>query len=248
METLKKVTASPNAKAPMFVSVYDQLYDDLINGLYKAGEQLLPESNLAEKYGVSRNTLRQALAILAEDGLIYTVQGKGNFVSPNYENFASGFEKLENPICSYGKQQCDEIKIDYYYSTSAKIVQEKINVSPSDVMLISNNYYFSEGRNISYSFVEIPVKFISPLGIDLNIEKEVHDLINIRIFEMASTSNARIKLTFTEEVISEYLNVGINTPVIFIEEILYNSVGQAIALYKYYLLPNEYNLRIIRKK
>ena len=42
---------------------------------------LPPERFLAEKFGVSRMTLRNALSELAMDGLIYTIHGAGSYVS-----------------------------------------------------------------------------------------------------------------------------------------------------------------------
>lgn len=40
------------------------------------------ERALAERFGTSRVTIRQALALLQDDGLIYTVHGSGSFVAP----------------------------------------------------------------------------------------------------------------------------------------------------------------------
>jgi len=40
------------------------------------------ERALAERFGTSRVTIRQALALLQDDGVIYTVHGAGSFVAP----------------------------------------------------------------------------------------------------------------------------------------------------------------------
>jgi DNA-binding LacI/PurR family transcriptional regulator len=42
---------------------------------------ILAERKLAEEYGISHSTVRRVLAELQEDGLIYKVQGRGNFVA-----------------------------------------------------------------------------------------------------------------------------------------------------------------------
>jgi len=45
--------------------------------------QVLPsETHLIQRYGVSRGTVRQAMALLREEGWIVTVQGRGSFVAP----------------------------------------------------------------------------------------------------------------------------------------------------------------------
>lgn len=248
MDKEKKIIGNPNAKTPAFVSVYESLYEDIKNGLYEAGSQLPPEVKLAEKYNVSRNTLRQALAILNEDGLIYNAQGKGNFISQHYDKIPLGFEKLDNPIFTCSKFECDEIQMDYHFEPPTRVIQEKLNISSSEIIIDSNNIYSYSGRPISHSFMAVPVKFVNGLNIDLNVQQNVYDFLNKTVYEISYTSFTRVRFTFTEEEISKYLEAEKGTQVIFIEEILYNSKGEAIALCKYYLLPDQYNIHIIRKK
>jgi len=243
-----KIIGKPNEKVPAYVKVYEHLYDEIKGGAYKGGEQLPPEVKLAETYQISRNTLRQAIAILCEDGLVFNVQGKGNFVSPNYDQIPLGLETLNNSIFTAAKTECDEIKMYYNYAPPAKVVQEKLNITASDISLVSNNVYYSKGKPISHAFYQLPVMYISAMGIDLNDEHCVHDLLNKKIYDVSSTSSFRISFSVTEESISEYLEVKQGTHVIFIEELLFNSTGNAIALCKYYLLPAYYSINIIRKK
>ena len=66
---------------PAYVEIYNSLYADITGGVYPAGECLPGEIALAQKYQVSRNTLRQAMAILCEDGLLIRSRGKGTLVA-----------------------------------------------------------------------------------------------------------------------------------------------------------------------
>lgn len=54
-------------------------------GLLEPGEQLPPESKLAEGLGISTATLRMALAILREAGHLETVRGRGGGTFVSYE-------------------------------------------------------------------------------------------------------------------------------------------------------------------
>lgn len=47
-----------------------------------AGDALPSEWELCQKHGVSRTTVRKAIGDLIQEGLVYTVQGKGTFVAP----------------------------------------------------------------------------------------------------------------------------------------------------------------------
>lgn len=61
--------------------VYLVLRDRLLSGTFAPREQLPPEPVLCEQFGVSRITLRRAVADLADDGLLQRVQGRGTFVT-----------------------------------------------------------------------------------------------------------------------------------------------------------------------
>ena len=65
--------------------LYEQIYNDIIegieNGTYKKGDRLPSEKELSEKYCVSRITSKKALELLAEEGRIIRMAGKGSFVS-----------------------------------------------------------------------------------------------------------------------------------------------------------------------
>ena len=55
----------------------DRLRNDLLEGRWAPGETLPPERRLAEELGVSRPTLRGALATLDAEGLVRSRQGSG---------------------------------------------------------------------------------------------------------------------------------------------------------------------------
>jgi len=58
---------------------------ELLRGRIERGElagRLEAETALAQHYGVSRDTVRRALACLARDGLIRSTRGRGTFVLP----------------------------------------------------------------------------------------------------------------------------------------------------------------------
>lgn len=61
--------------------VYLVLRDRLLGGGFAVHEQLPPEPVLCEQFGVSRITLRRAVAELVADGLLERVQGRGTFVT-----------------------------------------------------------------------------------------------------------------------------------------------------------------------
>jgi GntR family transcriptional regulator len=73
------VATAPNA--PLHRRVYAELAARIADGRLARGTQLPTERELCQEFGVSRVTLRKALAALAAAGAIEAFQGRGTFVS-----------------------------------------------------------------------------------------------------------------------------------------------------------------------
>jgi GntR family transcriptional repressor for pyruvate dehydrogenase complex len=70
----------PIKKVNISDQVYEQLREQLISGVWKQGEKIPSENELAALFGVSRVTIRQALSRLNTLGLLETKLGEGTFV------------------------------------------------------------------------------------------------------------------------------------------------------------------------
>ncbi len=70
-----------NTLAPLYIQVYDSLKNDILEKRLNLGDQLPSEEELAKRYRISRMTLRKSLALLINDGYIYSQHGVGTFVS-----------------------------------------------------------------------------------------------------------------------------------------------------------------------
>ena len=65
---------------PKHVRLQSFLRTELTSGRLRAGEPLPTEVHLAKTLRIARSTVRQAMAELERDGLIYRIRGKGTFV------------------------------------------------------------------------------------------------------------------------------------------------------------------------
>lgn len=67
------------------VPIYDQITAGFIRlkalGVLKPHDKLPSVRSLATKLGVNPNTVQKAYALLEADGVIYSVSGKGSFIS-----------------------------------------------------------------------------------------------------------------------------------------------------------------------
>jgi DNA-binding LacI/PurR family transcriptional regulator len=66
---------------PLYYQIKNDIFKDIESGKFAAGERLPAERLLAETYGVTRMTIRQAIKALVEQDYLHVRQGSGTFVS-----------------------------------------------------------------------------------------------------------------------------------------------------------------------
>src|ERR1700719_3847253 len=67
---------------PLVYQLGEAIRDKIVRGEYGLGEPIPTEDQLQSFYGVSRTTVRLALAKLVNEGYIRRQQGKGTYVNP----------------------------------------------------------------------------------------------------------------------------------------------------------------------
>jgi len=57
-------------------------------GDWTEGRPIASETRLVQEYGLARSTVRRAIAVLVDDGVVWTVQGRGTYVGQPPEDTA----------------------------------------------------------------------------------------------------------------------------------------------------------------
>lgn len=71
----------PNAPKLIYVQVAEHITQRITEGELAPGARLAAERDLAAEYGVTYDTIRRATGLLRERGLIFTIVGRGTFVT-----------------------------------------------------------------------------------------------------------------------------------------------------------------------
>ena len=85
-------------KTLLYVDIYKSLKDDIESGAISVGNFLPSESELTQRFSCSRMTVRKAISLLANDGWVQSIRGRGVRVIWN----ARGSVKKENAFSVEG--------------------------------------------------------------------------------------------------------------------------------------------------
>jgi GntR family transcriptional repressor for pyruvate dehydrogenase complex len=110
--------------------IAEQIRSSILAGEFAPGEKLPPERELAEMFGVSRPSVREALNLLASSGLVMSYQGGGTVVMSLMETMAG------NPLLELIRSQQEraldviEVRKDIEASTAFYAAQRAL---PEDI-------------------------------------------------------------------------------------------------------------------
>ncbi len=80
------VRLRPDDVLPLYHQIKEDLTLQIRSGRWGPEDELPSETELCQHYGVSRGTIRRAIADLVQQGLVHRARGKGTFVSrPKFE-------------------------------------------------------------------------------------------------------------------------------------------------------------------
>ena len=116
-----------------FIAIYNEIADDIKSGLIKAKTKLPSENELSIKYETSRETIRKALTLLSQNGLIQKVKGKGSIVlDVNKFNFPiSGLVSFKELSQNMGKRTSTAVR-EFGLIQPDEIIKNQLNVSSKD--------------------------------------------------------------------------------------------------------------------
>lgn len=66
---------------PLYEQIYSDIRGQIVQGAFEAGDRLPSEKEISEQYQVSRITSKKALEMLAEEGTVIRMPGRGTFLA-----------------------------------------------------------------------------------------------------------------------------------------------------------------------
>lgn len=179
-------------KHPRYITVYDILLKMINDGNFSEGSRLPGEIELSKMIGVSRSTLRQALSLLKDDGIIKNIQGKGNFILKTNFSKPKGLESFSHPIYKCITKPIDSIEFDFSIQPPNDSIKQLINRNTA-IVIMANRWYKSNENTIGHTFTLIPIETISQFNIDLNDKKHLLDFLENTAYQEADDVFLEIK-------------------------------------------------------
>lgn len=149
--------------------VANELRQAIMSGSLVAGAKLPSERSLAEQYDVARNTAREAVRLLADEGLVTSYHGKGVFVREKRRLLRFGSQRYshrvreETGLSPYRAEVGKQGRTARVNCTSIERVQppaevaERLGLAPkNDTVIRRENWYYADDEPVQVGVTYIP--------------------------------------------------------------------------------------------
>ncbi len=157
-----------DAITPLYVQLMDELEASIRNGVYKPGDKIMTEAEMAREYGVSLITVRKAVGSLMEKGLVVRKQGKGTFVTkPKYSR---NMKKLQSftEMCEQMGVKPGARVLENRLIAADKKVADRLGIEPGSNVVYISRLRLADGEPVQVEKSYFPLKYAFLLEEDLN--------------------------------------------------------------------------------
>lgn len=233
-------------KLPKCVAVYDKLFKLIKDGEFDEDSKLPTEPELAKMMEVSRMTLRQALALLQEDGVIKNIHGKGNFITRKQSSYEKGLETLKHPVYSTLDMEVDEIELEFKIEPASDYSIEVLG-RKSSVVIFVDRWYKLKGEGVAYTLSFIPIETVTEFEIDLNNKDSLLNFLEKLSYDKAKHSSLNINYSTAGNFTSMKYTIAKNSRCWLLEEKVFVKADYPIVWHKHYIPMENGHISIERK-
>lgn len=234
----------------MSTEIYNNLKQNILNDVYPTGK-LPTERALAEEYEVTRNTIKNVVNQLEEEGLVFKKQRSGVYINllfkENHKHFSHSLDEPIGVTKTFSAENDVESEILEF-----KVIRPEQKIL-SSLVLKENEfvYYIKRVRILNQEPISIEEAFIPIKHLpELNLEH-----IKNSLFVYAEQNNFKLSNSYlsvyadsSSKEDQKYLGLSANEPVSIIEEIILTDTGVP---FEFSIIRNHYKkfmLNTVTKK
>jgi GntR family transcriptional regulator len=217
------------SRVPYYEQLRVILERAMAEGRVTVGEQLPSEAQLCEDYGVSRTVVRQALAELANEGVIVRHKGKGSFVAPPKvdEHLAQSLTGLAEEVSARGRRLTNDVLAFERASPPAHIA-EVLELAPGQDVIHLERLRSIDGERWNVTSTYLPLDLCAPLlEYDMR-ERSLYATLEDELGLVLDHGRRTIEAAVAGEEHARLLGIPPGSPVLLLRSIAYLADGRPI--------------------
>ena len=220
---------NPNSAIPMYKQVINIISDQIAGGEFKPGDKIPSELELMQRFGVSRITIRAAIAELVDDGILTRAQGKGTFVaSPKINHPALDLLGFHRSCTLAGKTGTTKL-INIAWIAPTQKQKDFWNLGEQDMVICTKRLRYVDDVPTMIEINHYPEEFSYLFQEDLN--QSLFSIFKKHNYQFSVTERT-LEICKANEEEGKLLQIKPNTPLLLFQDTHNDSEGKASFLSK----------------
>ncbi|WP_303870302.1 GntR family transcriptional regulator [Acetobacterium wieringae] len=220
----------------LYLAIVASLKDKILKSQLKPGDMLNSETALMQEYSASRMTIRKSLSLLSNEGYIYSVPGKGNFVcKPEVDIFQFKFNKYDGLTVTIDQVKLLSVKV----LQPTKKIDHMLDLEENQKAVEVKRILYADELEIAMEIIYLPYVHHQPVIEDMlkfaNYLKTIEEKLAFVL-----EKSLEITVAMPTEEITEKLLLEDNEPVFEITELIRNEATQKILQYSWFYVSPRY--------
>jgi len=235
------------ARRPSLVDQVRQgLLDDLVAGKLVTGDKLPNEDRLAERFAVSRATVREAVLGLLEAGYLTRRHGSGTYVTkaPRSRHALDTTVSYTAMIRDAGHTPGETV-ISKLVRAPDEHEYKLLGLTPDDELFEVERVRLADARPVIYSRDRIPAALLRGIDED-ELDSSLYMILE-RAGHPVFRASAELLPTLADARLSELLGVEGGTPLLHIDQVDYDARGRAVMLSLEWHVADAFELIVNRR-
>lgn len=209
---------------PAYIRIHDAVKKQIDDGFWEIGQRLPSERDLADDYEVSRMTLRQAITLLVEEGILERRVGSGTYVaSHRVQEKMRGTTSFTEIVRSQGKTPSSQV-VSYQRKPANETEIQQLQLKASDYVVRMERVRYADNVPLVFEVASIPEKLIRQFKRE-DITEHFFQTLTDNGYEIGK-SQQTIYAKNASERVANYLKVPKNHAVLALTQVSYFTDGR----------------------
>lgn len=222
-----------NASTPLWAQFRDAIRLSILQGTLPVGAKLPSEAEFGEQFGISRIVVREALADLVRNGLIYKVQGRGAFVATRErdEDFVSTVLGFSDEMERKGRSVRTQILIQALRAPT-ELEARSLGLTAGAQVVALKRLRSVDGELRLLVETAVPADLAPGLHRTRLEDKSLYDVLRRQYGMRLVRAERWIDAVLADAPTCELLKLDQPEPLLRIESIAYGAKGRPVEYYR----------------
>lgn len=205
----------------IYKSIADRLRLRLNSADFAIGSPLPGEKKLAEEFGVARMTIRKAIDLLVDWGLVVRRHGSGTYVARKDVHHETGLAEV---LRKQGKEVVSQV-LAFEVMPAPPAIASLLRIKIDERIYFSRRVRFVDGKPLMLEDSYMPVKLFRNLSLS-HLEGSKFDYIEKECGIIISGNYETLTPVLADKQLARSMNVPEQTPLLRITSLSYSDSGE----------------------